>query len=104
MAEGNVRRNAGDRDWSEDTNHDTSSITPDDEDGLSGDDTKQTSRKPKKSKELPQRDMYRAFDGSALMALGTVPPFLMSAISINVTYRHANARICCTSSRQNAVR
>ena len=75
MAEGNVQRNAGNRDWSEDTNRDTSSTMPSDEDDPSRDGAKQTSRRPKKSKELPQRDMYRAFDGSALMALGTVPPY-----------------------------
>ena len=66
-----------------------------------GDDTvmmesnrRQTKRNRSRTKKRPQRDMYRAFDGSALMAIGLAPASFRYLLQLLI----ANFQACCYKS------
>lgn len=97
VAEGNARRSTDGRDSLEDIVRHASMTTFEDKEELSDKDAKPVPKQSKEAKELPQRDMYRAFDGSALMAIGMLVLVEANFCSWSIS-RHASARVCCASS------
>ena len=93
----------------DDTGHDDDEAVDEGEDEPghepSGEDGKSGTRKPGKRQRRPKesrsldKDMYKIFDGSALMALGNVDVRFLSYTGIDSLHRNASARACCWSAR-----
>ena len=67
---------------------------------------KKITKRALRSKAQDRTDMYRAFDGSALMAIGATR-FLYSLVKVilkNLRYRYGTARTCVTDDEQRPAR